>query len=249
MEETKVSKDRKKSKPKKGTDISFWGRYKLWFYISIAMAAVLYLIIYLVFRGNGFFYVGNDLAKNDWLSFLGAYLSFAGTVFVSLIAILQSHYYTERETHRQAEEHKRKIQPIFSIRIVAVDKQIDGTAEGFSLNNPELNSKHKNVKISIENVNSIPITNVIIFDKYLFQLLKGNETQYIYCAFWDSPDVKAWKDKLIVLTSEYDRDEKGIPKWVNINYDDIDGRSMCQSFTLKCFDGTPYYSLEEIMEF
>lgn len=244
-----MSKDRKKDKHKKDTNISFWSKYKLWFFTSIIGATILYVIIYLVFRGDGFLYVGNNLTKSDWLSFLGAYLSFTGTIAVSLIAILQSHYYTEIETKRREKEHRKKLQPIFSIRIVAVDKQIDGTAEGFSLTNPELNPKHKNVKISIENANPVPITNVIVHDKYLLPLLKDNEPQYVYLAFWDSPDVKAWRDKLIVLTSEYERDEKGIPKWLNINYDDIDGKSMCQSFVLKSFDSTPYYSLEDTWEF
>lgn len=246
-----VGKECKKSKhkDKKSVNKSFWGKYKMWFFISLIVATILYVIIYLVFRGNGIFYVGDDLAKNDWLSFLGAYLSFTGTIVVSLIAILQSHYYTENEKARRTEEHRKNIQPIFSVRIVAIDKQIDGTAEAFSLSNPELNPKHKNLKISIENANSVPITNVIVCDKYILPLLKGNEQQYVYLAFWDSPDAKAWKDKLIVLTSEHERDEKGIPKWLNINFDDIDGKAMCQSFTLKYFDETPYYSLEDTWEF
>ena len=48
-----------------------------------------------MFRGNGIFPVGADLEKSDWLSFLGAYLSFIGTVIVSMIAIFHSRYYSE----------------------------------------------------------------------------------------------------------------------------------------------------------
>ena len=50
---------------------------------------------------------------------------------------------------------------------------ISGTAEVFNLYDTSTYPKHKNVTISLENVSIYPILNVIIFDKYLFQLLKG----------------------------------------------------------------------------
>jgi hypothetical protein len=50
------------------------------------------------------------------------------------------------------------------------------------------------------------------------------------------------------LESEYEPGDKGIPKWFNICYDDVDGHSMFQSFELKNFDGTDYYSLETTEE-
>ena len=65
----------------------------------VAFSAIAYVIIYFVFKGNGkgngIFPVGTGLEKSDWLSFLGAYLSFIGTVIISLIAIFQSIYYSE----------------------------------------------------------------------------------------------------------------------------------------------------------
>jgi len=36
--------------------------------------------------------------------------------------------------------------------------------------------------------------------------------------------------------------------WFNINYDDVDGNSMYQTFVLKSFDDTQYYSLEGTFE-
>jgi len=39
-----------------------------------------YICIYLSFKGNGFITSGVNLEKKDWLSFLGAYLAFAGTI-------------------------------------------------------------------------------------------------------------------------------------------------------------------------
>ena len=69
-------------------------------------------------------------------------------------------------------------------------------AEAFSLSGNGHNPVHKNVKISVENVNRFPIKHVIVFNKYITPLLKCNE--------------------------------------------------MYQTFELKDFDGTPYYSLESI---
>lgn len=54
-------------------------------------------------------------------------------------------------------------------------------------------------------------------------------------------------NKLAVLTDdEFERNEQGVPKWFNINYEDVDGNEMYQTFELKNFDETPYYSLESI---
>ena len=123
----------------------------------VAFSAIVYVIIYLVFKENGIFPVGTGLEKSDWLSFLGAYLSFIGTVIVSLIAIFQSIYYSELNERKDAENRKKEIQPIFSVKIVSIDMQLDGTAEAFSLYDKATNPIHKNVKISVENVNRFPI--------------------------------------------------------------------------------------------
>lgn len=207
-----------------------------------------YVGIYLAFRGDGFLSVGKDLTKSDWLSFLGAYLSFVGTVAVSLIALFQSSYYTKVENARRLQEHRKKIQPIFFVNIASMNKQIEGTGEFFNPSDPSTYPKHNNIKISIENVNSYPITHVIVFDRYICPLLKCNESKSILCAYYDTDDAKKWAKKLIVLTDDFERNEQGIPKWFNICYEDIDGQAMFQTFELKDFDGTPYYSLEGIHE-
>ena len=72
---------------------------------------------------------GKDLDKSDWLSFVGAYLSFIGTAGVSLIALFQSSYYNRSENERREKEHRKCIQPIFSVNIRGIDTQIGGTAE------------------------------------------------------------------------------------------------------------------------
>ena len=148
---------------------------------------------------------------------------------------------------KDAASRKKDIQPIFSVNIVAIDVQLDGTAEAFSLSGKGKNPVHKNVKISVENVNRFPIKHVIVFNKYITPLLKYNEVQFVHCAYYGSDDAKKWPNKLAVLTDdEFEHNEQGIPKWFNINYEDVDGNEMYQTFELKDFDGTPYYSLESI---
>ena len=163
-----------------------------------------------------------------------------------MIAIFQSRYYSELNEKKDASSRKKEIQPIFSIKIVAIDIQLDGTAEAFSLSDKSKNPVHKNVKINVENVNRFPIKHVIIFDKYITPLLKCNEVQFVHCAYYDSDDAKKWPSKVAVLTDEYERNDRGVPKWFNINYEDIDGNEMYQSYELKDFEGTLYYALESI---
>lgn len=234
----------------KNSKKSFWQKYKWWLIIFGIILIVGYVIIYVCFKGNGFLYAGIDLEKRDWLSFLGAYLTFAGTAIVSLIAIFQSRYFVEIEREKAAIDRLKVLQPVFSVNIEGINKQVAGTAEEINLYNSSTqihskHQKHQNVTISIENVGEYPVRNVIVFNKYLFQLLKPNEKKTIQIAYSDSPDIQRWKKHLIeILESEFERSEEGIPKWFNINYDDIDGNEMFQTFELKDFDGTKYYSLE-----
>lgn len=176
--------------------LTFWSKYKMPIIAIVAFSAIVYVIIYLVFKENGIFPVGTGLEKSDWLSFLGAYLSFIGTVIVSLIAIFQSIYYSELNERKDAENRKKEIQPIFSVKIVSIDMQLDGTAEAFSLYDKATNPIHKNVKISVENVNRFPIKHMIVFDKYITPLLKCNEIQYVHCAYYDSVDAKKWPKQI-----------------------------------------------------
>lgn len=229
----------------KDKEKSFFQRYKCWFIILTLTLIVAYVIAYLCFYGNGFISTGTDLDKSDWLSFLGSYLAFSGTVFVSLTAMLQSHYYAEQGRQKEQNERRKNIQPIFSVNIEKIDSQVSGTAEPFSLSDPSTYPRHKNVTISIENVGTHPIRNVIVFDKYLCQLLKPGEKKGLQIAYSDSPDMKKWGKRLIsILESDFERSDDGIPKWFNINYDDVDANEMYQIFRLKEFDGTMYYSLE-----
>ena len=103
---------------KKNTNIS---RY---ISIVVGLAVVLvvcYVLVYLCFKDNSGIPAGDDLEKRDWLSFLGAYLSFAGTLIVSLVALLEGLFYRRRAIAENSEKRKKEIQPIFSIKIKALD--------------------------------------------------------------------------------------------------------------------------------
>lgn len=234
---------------KKREKVTFFSIYKWWFLISIIVLVGIYICVYLSFKGNGFIAVGIDLEKRDWLAFLGAYLAFAGTIIVSIVAALQTKHFAEIEKNKASESRKKEIQPIFSINIEGINQQVSGTADVFDLYDSSTYPKHKNVTISLENVSRYPVLNMIIFDKYLFQLLKPNEKKTIQIAYSDSPDIRKWKEYIIEIhEADYESTKDGIPKWFNINYDDIDGNEMVQTFALKTFDETNYYSLEKIHE-
>lgn len=226
---------------KKNTNIS---RY---ISIVVGLAVVLvvcYVLVYLCFKDNSGIPAGDDLEKRDWLSFLGAYLSFAGTLIVSLVALLEGLSYRRRAIAENSEKRKKETQPIFSIKIKALDAVLQGYAESFSLSDPTKNKRHKNFTIEIQNVSLYPIKHVMVFDKYIIQLLKCNEPTELQCAYEDSPDYTHESKRLIRLVqSDYERAENGLPKWFNINYEDVDGNDMYQSFELHEFDGVQYYSL------
>lgn len=222
-------------------------KYLICFIITIVLLIIIYIIVYLVFSRESIISAGVGLSRKDWLSFSGGYISFAGTIIVSLLAFLQTKFYFDYDNKKELERRKREIQPIFNIKIESVNHQIKGTAQSISLSNTSSNPKHQNVEISFENVGNYPIKNVIVFDNYIIEILKPNQKTEVYVAYHDSPDLKKFKKKIIeIFDSEYDHDNDYIPKWFNIVYEDVDGNSYFQTFELKEFDNRKYYSLEKI---
>ncbi len=49
-----------------------------------------YVLIYCIFKGDGYLSTGIDLEKKDWLAFLGSYLSMAATTILGISTIIQS---------------------------------------------------------------------------------------------------------------------------------------------------------------
>lgn len=223
---------------------SFLMKCKWWLIVSVTVLTVVCVVIYLFFITNGILPVGEDLTKSEWLSFIGSYVSSAGTLLIGLIACLQTQYYTERERYCAKEERQKKVQPILSVNIVSVDSSIEGVAEAISHSEAYNISKHENVTIEIENAGEYPICHVMIFDKYLFHLLKSGEKKRIQVAFSDSQDALLWEEHLVVIAEgETERTESGIPGSMNINFEDADGVEWCHAFVLKDFQGIRYYSL------
>lgn len=226
-------------------------KYKWWIIgiLLLLLFLIIYVLIYLCFKGNGFLYVGIDLEKKDWLSFFGSYLSFAGTILVSIIAIFQSHYFEVKTNRRDDEKRKKEIQPFFSVDITEIDTQLKGVADIFSMSNVSTLPKHKNVTICIENVSEYPIRNVIIFDEYMYQILKPNERKYIQMVYYDSPDAqRCGESQIKISNSVYERTDTWIPKWFTINYDDVDGNELYQVFKFKTFVDKEYYSFDGIYD-
>lgn len=99
-----------------------------WILVSALIFIIGYVVIYIVFKGNGFLSAGLELEKKDWLAFLGAYLSFVGTVSVSTIAIVQSKLYSEFNDVKEQKRRKKEIQPLFSVKIEFIDSSLIGFA-------------------------------------------------------------------------------------------------------------------------
>jgi len=57
---------------------------------SILGIVVLYLLVWTSFITDGFVITGDMLVKSDWLSFIGSYLGFIGTVLLGALALYQN---------------------------------------------------------------------------------------------------------------------------------------------------------------
>lgn len=215
--------------------------------ITIVVSIAIYVCIYFSFVTKGFIPSGVGLDKSDWLSFLGAYLSFFGTVLVSLTVFWHTNYVSTQSEKRILLERKKRIQPVFSIKISSQNTVMEQQSSFVNIGNkPE---RPSNVIIKIENANEFPITNLIVFDKYVLPLLKPCQEISVYCTYSDPTNTYKFYDSIAVINeSDYEKDSSGLPMWFNINYDDVDGNSMYQTFELKRFDNTQYYSLDGTFE-
>lgn len=236
-----MNKYNKNKKQQNNTSI---GKYLLFRIAIITIVCIIFFVgIYFLFSTKGIIPSGVGLVKTDWLSFLGAYLSFYGTVVVSLTIFWHTNYVAKQSGEKTALERKKRIQPMFSIEISSQNTVMEKHSSFVNMGNkPE---RPSNVIIKIENANEYPVANVIIFNKYIISLLKPGEKKSVYCTYSDPTKTYTFHDSVAVINeTDYEKDASGLPKWFNINYDDIDGNEMYQTFELKHFDETEYYSLE-----
>lgn len=210
------------------------------------LAVLFYIMVYCCFWGDGFLSPGKELEKRDWLGFFGAYLSFIGTVSVSLIAILQSSYFNKRENERRYNERLEMIQPVFSVAISEQNSHVGNYAVSFNLNDTSTYPQYDNFTIKIENIGEYPAMHICVFEKYMFPAIKPGESKSIQVAFSDSEDVRKYPKglKAVLESSEPKDEEQRLPLEFNICYDDIDGNSLYQTFKLMDFDGVKYYALK-----
>lgn len=236
-----MSKNGKNKEQKNNKSI---GKYLLFRIAIITIVCIIFFVgIYFLFSTKGIIPSGVGLVKTDWLSFLGAYLSFYGTVVVSLTIFWHTNYVAKQSEEKNAAERKKRIQPIFSIEIGPQNTVMHHHST--FVNTENKNEQPSNVIINIENANEYPITNIIVFDKYITTLLKPGKKKSVYCTFSDPTKKYKFYDMVAIINeTDYEKDNSGLPKWFNINYDDVDGNAMFQTFELKHFGETKYYSLE-----
>ncbi len=214
--------------------------------IFLIMAVGIYVIVYLCFLGDGFLSAGKDMEKSDWLGFLGAYLTFIGTVTVSTIAILQSSFYNKMENKRRENERFELIQPIFSIDIAERNSHVGNYAVSFNPSDPSIFPKYDNFTLQIKNLGAYPALHICIFEKYMFPVMESNGSKRIQAAFSDSNDIKRYPKGIdaIIPLDDLDKSGERLPAEFNIAYDDVDGNSVFQTFKLMDFEGKKYYSLK-----
>ena len=110
-----MNKYNKNKKQQNNTSI---GKYLLFRIAIITIVCIIFFAgIYFLFSTKGIIPSGVGLVKTDWLSFLGAYLSFYGTVVVSLTIFWHTNYVAKQSEEKIALERKKRIQPVFSINI------------------------------------------------------------------------------------------------------------------------------------
>ena len=122
--------------------------------------AVIFVFIYVIFAGRGFISAGINLTRKDWLAFIGSYLSFIGTVCVSLITIYQTHFYKVKDNEQQKTDRVKKIEPIFSLEIIECEE------------NP--------LNLKLKNVGEFPARNVSLNNTYYYELFATNDERIIY---------------------------------------------------------------------
>ena len=100
-----MSNHNKNKKQQNNTSI---GKYLLFRIAMITLICIIFFVgIYFVFSTKGIIPSGIGLVKTDWLSFLGAYLSFYGTVVVSLTIFWHTNYVTKQSEEKTSTRKKK----------------------------------------------------------------------------------------------------------------------------------------------
>lgn len=183
-----------------------------------------YPLVYLAFKGDGPIPTGSGLNKNDWLAFLGAYLSFSGSLIVGAISLWQTKKLYKSQDERAESARRQEIQPMFSL-------SYDGCSSVG--------------KLHITNLENVPIRNVFICDQYMLEYIEANGTACVPIKYYDShTDSKA--TAFLELAADYPRNAARFPKHIIISYEDRDGNAMYQIFEPVHSNDKDYYVLDKI---
>lgn len=133
-------------------------RNKSLLYVILIVLAfiILYVIIWIVFLFNGPISTGEGISKRDWLLFLSGYLSFVGTISVSIMVIVQNSRY------RKIDKERNRLQNMPTIKFSKAYLYNEFKSINFS--EFKENIKDPDVKKMIESHSIDPKEEVIIID-------------------------------------------------------------------------------------
>lgn len=81
---------------------------KHWHHLVIAAIPVLFICTYVWFVISGPVPVGKNLEKSDWLTFWGGFLSFAGSVALGVVAVIQNKQANDTNKKAIAENRRQR---------------------------------------------------------------------------------------------------------------------------------------------
>ena len=71
---------------------------------TLIIVLAIFIGIYVIFINPFGITAGIFLKRTDWLAFIVAYLSFAGTIIVSIVTVYQAQYFNDQENKRRIDE-------------------------------------------------------------------------------------------------------------------------------------------------
>lgn len=159
---------------------SFWVKHKKALLILALASIVFYMIIWLLFRSQGFIPSGYGLEKRDWLGFLSGYLTLIGSLIIGYFVYLQGK--TANEMNKRLLEiedrrHKFETYPSLAINGLALIRE-GFVTNGFMMKaSMQEESKSKNAFI-FKIYNATPT--IVIIQKPELRLLKDDFEPLVY---------------------------------------------------------------------
>ena len=202
---------------------------------------VLYFLVYILYQQDGPFPTGAGLSKEDWLSFTGSYLAFGGAVFIGMVAVLQNIHFARVDDQRRRIDRERLIRPVVSVSIIARNAELESKDLGFvgPIRYPG------SVTIRVLNAGSHPISNVIVFNRYVHDCALPGVPFDLTFGYEEIPALlNSRRDVIQLNEGDFEQGYYGLPKQFNINYVDVDGEGWFQAFVLHNWGNEMYYSLD-----